>query len=106
MDATILDSAQLAYLVDEYREKLRGRWAAAMTAALKVEDARGERTAEQARREEGLGDCSTIPPIALFPQARGKALPLRGICTTPLSVTREECDAYEATITSALIVER
>ena len=99
MEATILDSAQFAYLSDEYWEKLRAHWAATMVVALKAEGA----CEEQARREEEeLGDyaqgnrprSSTIPPIELLLQARGKALP-QASGPLPLIVTREERDAYK-----------
>ena len=84
-------------------------WAAFMVVALIFENAREEQT----WREEELGDyaqgnrppSNTIPPIETLPQARGKTLPQASV-RPPFNVTREERDANEATIKSALNVER
>ena len=109
MEATVFDSAQIAHLSDEYRDKLRAHWAVAMVGAIKSEDAR----VEQARTEKELGDyaqgnrprSSAISPAEQFPQARRKVLP-QASAAPPVSITGEERDAYEATIESALVVER
>ena len=68
MEATILDSAQFAYLSDEYQDGLRAHWAVAMAAAIKAKDAREK----QARREEELGDYAqgNRPRSCSFPPQR------------------------------------